>query len=82
MEHNYELLQNLEQFQKLGLPVLAGISRKSMIYKLLNTSQQESLNGTTILNTIAIQKGAKMLRVHDVKEAKEVVTLSTFLDQA
>jgi dihydropteroate synthase len=82
MEHNYELLQNLEQFQKLGLPVLAGISRKSMIYKLLNISQQESLNGTTILNTIAIQKGAKVLRVHDVKEAKEVVTLSTFLNQA
>lgn len=82
MEHNYELLQNLEQFQKFGLPVLAGISRKSMIYKLLNISQQESLNGTTILNTIAIQKGAKLLRVHDVKEAKEVVTLSTFLNHA
>jgi dihydropteroate synthase len=81
MEHNYELLQNLEQFQKFGLPVLAGISRKSMIYKLLNINQQESLNGTTILNTIAVQKGAKLLRVHDVKEAKEVVTLSTFLNR-
>lgn len=82
MEHNYELLQNLEQFQKFGLPALAGISRKSMIYKLLNISQQESLNGTTILNTFAIQKGAKLLRVHDVKEAKEVVSLHTFLNKA
>jgi dihydropteroate synthase len=82
MEHNYELLQNLEQFQKFGLPVLAGISRKSMIYKLLNISQQESLNGTTILNTIAVQKRAKLLRVHDVKEAKEVVRLNTILNQA
>ncbi len=82
MEHNYELLQNLEQFQKFGLPVLAGISRKSIIYKLLNISQQESLNGTTILNTIAIQKGAKLLRVHDVKEAKEVVSLNTILNKA
>jgi dihydropteroate synthase len=52
-----------------------------MIYKLLNINQQESLNGTTILNTIAVQKGAKLLRVHDVKEAKEVVTLSTFLNR-
>jgi len=82
IEHNYELLQNLEQFQKFGLPVLAGISRKSMIYKLLNISQKESLNGTTILNTIAVQKGAKLLRVHDVKEAKEVVSLHTFLNKA
>jgi len=82
MKHNYELLRNLEQIQKLGLPVLAGSSRKSMIYKLLNISQKESLNGTIILNTIAVQKGAKVLRVHDVKEAKEVVTLSTFLNQA
>ena len=82
MEHNYELLQNLEQFQKFGLPVLAGISRKSIIYKLLNISQQESLNGTTILNTIAIQKGAKLLRVNDVKEAKEVVSLNTILNKA
>jgi dihydropteroate synthase len=82
MEHNYELLQNLEQFQKFGLPVLAGISRKSIICKLLNISKKESLNGTTILNTIAVQKGAKLLRVHDVKEAKEVVSLHTFLNKA
>jgi dihydropteroate synthase len=57
------------------LPLLAGVSRKSMIYKTLNSSAEESLNGTTVLNTIALTKGAKILRVHDVKEAMECVTL-------
>ena len=74
-EQNYEVLQKLELFQMLELPILAGVSRKSMIYKVLNTSSQEALNGTTFLNTIALTKGAGILRVHDVKEAMECVTL-------
>ena len=74
-EQNYEVLQKLELFQMLELPILAGVSRKSMIYKVLNTNSQEALNGTTFLNTIALTKGAGILRVHDVKEAMECVTL-------
>lgn len=74
-EQNYELLNNLQDFYFLKHPILVGISRKSMIYKKLNTTPEEALNGTTILNTIALSKGAKILRVHDVKEAKEIVTL-------
>ncbi|MEO7977232.1 dihydropteroate synthase [Flavobacterium sp.] len=72
---NYEILQKMELFNLLELPVLAGFSRKSMIYKTLNGTAQEALNGTTVLNTIALTKGAKILRVHDVKEAMETVTL-------
>jgi dihydropteroate synthase len=72
---NYEVMQKMELFNLLELPVLAGISRKSMIYKTLNSTPQEALNGTTFLNTIALTKGAKILRVHDVKEAVECVTL-------
>ncbi|MFT6748974.1 MAG: dihydropteroate synthase, partial [Flavobacterium sp.] len=79
--HNYEILNNLELFQSLDLPVLAGVSRKSMIYKALEISVNDSLNGTTILNTIALQKGAKILRVHDVKEAVECVQLLGFLEK-
>jgi dihydropteroate synthase len=75
LQQNYEILQKLELFQQLNLPVLAGISRKSMIYKILNNSANESLNGTTALNTIALYKGASILRVHDVKEAMECVAL-------
>ena len=75
IEQNYELLNNLQDFYFLKHPILVGISRKSMIYKKLNTTPEEALNGTTILNTIALSKGAKILRVHDVKEAKEIVTL-------
>lgn len=74
-EQNYEVLQKMELFNALELPVLAGISRKSMIYKTLNITAQEALNGTTVINTIALTKGAKILRVHDVKEAMECVTL-------
>ncbi|OXA87614.1 dihydropteroate synthase [Flavobacterium hercynium] len=74
-DQNYEILQKMELFNTLELPLLAGVSRKSMIYKTLNTTAQEALNGTTILNTIALTKGAKILRVHDVKEAMECVTL-------
>ena len=74
-DQNYEVLQKMELFNLLELPVLAGVSRKSMIYKTLNNTPQEALNGTTFLNTIALTKGAKILRVHDVKEAMECVTL-------
>ncbi|WP_394773357.1 dihydropteroate synthase [Flavobacterium sp.] len=74
-EQNYEVLQKMELLNLLELPVLAGVSRKSMIYKTLNNTAQEALNGTTVLNTIALTKGAKILRVHDVKEAVECVTL-------
>jgi dihydropteroate synthase len=75
LEQNYFVMQNLELFSITELPVLAGISRKSMIYKLLETSPQEALNGTTVLNTIALSKGAKILRVHDVREAVETVKI-------
>lgn len=71
IEHNYELMAHLEDFHVFGLPLLVGISRKSMIYKLLGGTPQTSLNGTTVLNTIALTKGAHILRVHDVKEAAE-----------
>lgn len=74
-DQNYEVMQKMELFNVLELPVLAGISRKSMIYKTLNITPQEALNATTFLNTIALIKGAKILRVHDVKEAVECVTL-------
>lgn len=74
-DQNYEVLQKMELFNLLELPILTGVSRKSMIYKTLGNSAQEALNGTTILNTIALTKGAKILRVHDVKEAMECVTL-------
>ncbi len=75
MNQNYSLLNNLENLKLLHKPILVGISRKSMIYKLLNSSPLEALNGTTVLNTIALQKGAGILRVHDVKEAVETVKL-------
>ena len=75
LEQNYEVLQKMELFEILELPLLAGVSRKSMIYKTLNSTAEEALNGTTFLNAIALTKGAKILRVHDVKEAMECVTL-------
>lgn len=75
LQHNYELLKNLAAFNITGLPVLAGMSRKGMIYKTLNITANEALNGTTALNMVALQNGAKILRVHDVKEAVECVTL-------
>lgn len=71
LEHNYELFHHLDDFKLFNLPLLVGISRKSMIYKLLGGTPQTSLNGTTVLNTIALMKGAHILRVHDVKEAVE-----------
>lgn len=75
IEHNYQLLQHQEALLVFGLPLLVGFSRKSMIYRLLNITPDEALNGTTVLNTLALQKGANILRVHDVKEAVEAVTL-------
>ena len=79
LENNFDLLKNMDRFGTFGLPILAGVSRKSMINKLLNISSKDSLNGTSILNTIALQKGAKILRVHDVKEAKEAVAIVEFM---
>jgi len=75
LEHNYEILSRLDRFQLLKKPVLVGMSRKSMFYKLLNTTPAEALNATTSAHTIALFKGAKILRVHDVKEAVEVVRI-------
>ena len=75
VEHNYELLAHLEEFRIFELPLLAGVSRKSMIYRLLGTTPQEALNGTTVLDTICLLKGADILRVHDVREAVETVKI-------
>lgn len=75
IEQNYEVLQKLDLFSILELPILVGFSRKSMIYKPLNSNAENALNGTTVLNSIGLTKGAKILRVHDVKEAKECVAL-------
>ncbi len=75
LEQNYELLGKMSYLAKLNLPILVGISRKSMIYRLLNTNPQQSLNGTTALNTIALINGAKILRVHDVREAVEAIKI-------
>ncbi|MEP4947453.1 MAG: dihydropteroate synthase, partial [Flavobacteriaceae bacterium] len=74
-EQNYKLLGNLDLFKVFGVPLLVGLSRKSMIYKILDSSPKEALNGTTSLHTIALLKGANILRAHDVKEAKECVKL-------
>jgi dihydropteroate synthase len=74
-EHNFMLLKNLDLFQTLGQPLLAGLSRKSMIHRVLGLRPDEALNGTTVLNTVALMKGAALLRVHDVKEAKEAIAL-------
>lgn len=79
LENNFDLLKNMDRFGTFGLPILAGVSRKSIINKLLNISSKDSLNGTSILNTIALQKGATILRVHDVKEAKEAVAIVEFM---
>ncbi len=81
LDQNYKLLNNLELLNIIDKPILAGVSRKSMIYKKLNTTAQHALNGTTVLNTIALQKGAKILRVHDVKEAKDCITLINALGE-
>ena len=82
MEHNFKLLHDLDYFKSLDCPILVGLSRKSMIYKTLLTTAEEALNGTSVLNTIATQKGAHILRVHDVKEAKELVKLYSLTNGA
>ena len=76
LEHNYELMAQLQEFKLFDMPLLIGISRKSMIYKLLGSTPAEALNGTTALNTVALMKGANILRVHDVKQAVETVKIT------
>ena len=73
--HNYELLAGLGEFQLFELPILIGVSRKSMIYKLLGTSAEEALNGTSVIHALSLERGANILRVHDVKEAVEVIRI-------
>jgi dihydropteroate synthase len=82
-EHNFELLEKLNYLKTLKMPILVGLSRKSMIYKTLNLGPENSLNGTTVLNTIALMNGAGIIRVHDVKECVEAVKLfkSVYLDK-
>lgn len=75
LDHNYELMSHLDELQIFELPILSGVSRKSMIYKLLGGTPHDALNGTSVLNTISLMKGASILRVHDVKEAVEVVKI-------
>lgn len=75
LQHNYELMHRLGDLAVLGLPMLVGVSRKSMISRLLGTTPQEALNGTTVLNTLALERGASILRVHDVREAVETVKI-------
>ncbi len=82
LQHNYRLMDRLEDFHELHAPLLVGVSRKSMIYKLLETTPQEALNGTTVLHTIAMMKGAHILRVHDVQVAVETRTLVETMWQA
>ena len=78
VEQNYRIMSQLEVFHSLDVPLLVGISRKSMIQRVLNCDAAHALNGTTVLNTIALMKGAHILRVHDVKAAVEARTLVTF----
>jgi dihydropteroate synthase len=79
IEHNYQLLKELSLFKNLDVPILTGVSRKSMLYKLLETTPQEALNATTVANTIALQNGTNILRVHDVKEAVEAVKITEMI---
>lgn len=81
LEHNYELMAHMEELELFELPILVGISRKSMIYRLLDITPQESLNGTTVLNTLALMKGAHILRVHDVLPAVQAVKMVEAMKQ-
>lgn len=81
LEQNYTLMSELQEFKRLNMPLLVGISHKSMIYKALDIKPENALNGTTVLNTIALSKGADILRVHDVKEAKEAVKIINLLNE-
>lgn len=83
LEQNYRLMHSLDRLVGMGYPVLSGVSRKSMIFRLLGTTPDESLNGTSVLNFISLEKGANILRVHDVREAVEVVKIyKTYISQA
>ncbi len=82
LQHNYRLMDRLQDFHELHAPLLVGVSRKSMIYKLLETTPQDALNGTTVLHTIAMMKGAHIFRVHDVQAAVEARTLVETMWQA
>ena len=77
--HNYELLQNLDLFHELHCPILTGVSRKSMLYKPLGLTPEKALNATTVAHTLALQKGSQILRVHDVKEAMEAITITNLM---
>lgn len=79
LQHNYQLMNRLEDLHVLGLPLLVGISRKSMIYRLTGGSPEDALNGTTVLNTLALAKGASILRVHDVRQAVEAVRITNMM---
>ena len=81
LEHNYEILHKLQEFKSLGLPILTGVSRKSMLYRLLNSTPKKMKNATTVANTIALQNGTQILRVHDVKEAVECVKIVSFMNK-
>ena len=81
LDHNYELLAGMEELSSFGLPVLVGVSRKSMIYKLLGGTPAEALNGTSVIDTLCLMKGADILRVHDVKEAVEAVRILQKMNQ-
>ena len=82
LEHNYRLMAHLEEFRLFELPLLVGVSRKSMIYRLLDTTPQKSLNGTTVLHALALMKGADILRVHDVRQAVEAVKIVEAMKKA
>lgn len=79
LDQNYEILDRLEELHLLGLPILGALSRKSMIYKKLQIEPQDALNGTTVLHTILLLKGVQILRVHDVRAAREAITLTAAL---
>ena len=79
MEENFKLIRELDKLDKIGLPILVGVSRKSSIYKTLGITAEEALNGTSMVNTVSLLNGANILRVHDVKEAVELVKLLPFL---
>ncbi len=81
LEQNYRLLRDLEIFERFGLPLLVGVSRKSMVTRLLGVSAAEALNATTVINTLALERGASILRVHDVKAAREAVDIITCLNE-
>ena len=81
LSHNYQLLNQLEKFHSIGCPLLIGVSRKSMIQQILNVDAKNALNGTTVIHTIAAQKGASIIRAHDVKEAVQVFQIVNYLNQ-